>query len=181
MILKIFLLFFKIGLVTFGGGVTMAPILLREVVEKRKWMEEDDLIECFALAQSIPGVVAVNISVFIGHRVKGIAGAIAAVAASILPAIIGILCVVALLEAFPLEAVLDQGLKGVKSASVALILCTVFRMGKSVLHSKLDILLFAAAFTASLFFDVNAVLLVIAYALLGAVIYLICRKRGNHD
>lgn len=181
MILRIFLLFFKIGLVTFGGGVAMAPILLREVVEKRKWMDEDDLIECFALAQSIPGVVAVNISVFVGHRVKGIAGAVSAVIASIIPAIIGILCVVALLDAFPLENVLDQGLKGIKSASVALILCTVFRMGKSVLQSKPDILLFAIAFIAALFFNVNAILLVLLYALLGVIGYFIYRRKANHD
>ena len=181
MILRVFLLFLKIGAVTFGGGVTMAPILLREVVEKRKWMNEDELIECFALAQSIPGVVAVNISVFVGHRISGVAGAAAAVIASIFPAIVGIICVVTLLDVFPLENVLDQGLKGVKSASVALILCTVFRMGKKVFNSKIDILLFICALFASLLFNINAIILVLLYAMLGVVGYFIYRKKGNHD
>ena len=177
---ELFLLFFKIGLVTFGGGVTMAPILMKEVVEKRGWIKEDELVECFALAQSLPGVVAVNVAVFIGHRLKGIAGAVTAVIASIIPAVAGILLFVALLEAFPLDHILSQGLKGVKSASVALIACTVIRMGKSVLTSKLDLVLFAAAFAASMFFDTNAILLVLLYALLGVINYLVYRKKNEN-
>ena len=169
---QIFLLFFKIGLVTFGGGVTMAPILMREVVEKRSWLSEEDLVEGFALAQSLPGIVAVNAAVFVGHRIKGLAGAATAAAASILPAIIGILAFTALLEALPLEEVLAQGLTGVKSASVALILCTVIRMAKAVLSTKLDIILFAAACGACIFFDISAILLVLAFVLLGALHYL---------
>ena len=179
LLLKLFVLFFKIGSVTFGGGVTMAPILMKEVVEKRSWITEDELVECFALAQSLPGVVAVNVAVFIGHRMKGVCGAIVAVTASVIPAVLGILLVVALLDALPLEAVLNDGLKGVKSASVALIVCTVIRMGKAVLSTKLDLFLFAAAFAASMFFDTNAILLVLFFALLGVIHYSINRIRSK--
>ncbi len=177
---KLFFLFFKIGLVTFGGGVTMVPILMKELVEKRNWISEDDLVECFALSQSLPGIVAVNVSVFIGHRLKGALGAITAAMASIIPAVIGILAFMALLEALPLEETLAQGLKGVKSASAALILCTVIRMGKSVLTAKLDAALFAIAFAASMFFDVNAILLLLLFALTGAVHYFL-EKRKQDD
>lgn len=181
LLLELFVLFFKIGTVTFGGGVTMAPILMKEVVEKRQWISEEDLVECFALAQSLPGVLAVNVAVFIGHRLKGLPGAIVAVLASAIPAVLGIILVVALLDTLPLESVLTDGLKGVKSASVALIVCTVIRMGKAVLVSKFDIFLFAAAFTAAMFFDTNAILLVLLYALLGALHGLINKiRKGNN-
>lgn len=174
---QIFLLFFRIGLVTFGGGVTMVPILMRDVVEKRNWICEEDLVEGFALAQSLPGIVAVNAAVFIGHRIKGLLGAATAAAASILPAIIGILAFTALLDAFPLEDVLNQGLTGVKSASVALIICTAIRMGTSVLTAKLDIILFATACGVCIFFSINAIWLVLSFALLGALHYLIRRRK----
>lgn len=181
---QIFVLFFKIGLVTFGGGVTMAPILMREVVEKRGWLSAEDLVEGFALAQSLPGIVAVNAAVFVGQRIKGLTGAAAAAIASILPAIIGILALTAILDALPLRELLNQGLTGVKSASVALILCTVIRMVKSVLTAKLDIILFAAACIACVCFDLSAILLVLSFILLGALHYLtvyLMRKRKEKD
>lgn len=180
LLVQLFFLFFKIGLVTFGGGVTMAPILMREVCEKRKWLDEEAIVECFALAQSLPGIVAVNVAVFIGHRLKGFWGAATAVIASVIPAVGGILLFTWMLEVLPLEQILSQGLKGVKSASVALIACTVIRMGRSVLTAKLDIILFAAAFILSMVFDINAVLLILAFAALGVINYFIV-KRKNQD
>ncbi len=158
----------------------MAPILMKEVVEKRSWLKEDELVECFALAQSLPGVVAVNAAVYVGYKRKGTAGAISAVIASIIPAVLGILAFVALLDALPLEHVLEDGLKGIKSASVALVICTVIRMGKAILSTKLDKFLFAAAFAATMFFHTNAILLLVFYALLGAVHYFIVMRRRKH-
>lgn len=180
LLLHLFWLFFKVGAVTFGGGVTMAPILMKEVVEKRNWLTEADLVECFALAQSLPGVVAVNAAVYVGYKKKGATGAAVSAVASVIPAVLGILAFVSLLEALPLKYILEDGMKGIKSASVALVICTVIRMGKSILSTKLDKFLFAAVFAATMFFDANAILLLILFALLGAIHYFILKRKGRH-
>lgn len=179
--IKILLLFFKMGTVTFGGGVTMAPLLMKEVVEKRGWIDEEQLTEGFALSQSLPGIVAVNISVYIGYRLRGLPGAVIASAASAAPAVIGIIAVVALLDALPIENLLAEGLKGVKSASVALILCTASKMGKTILHDKWDKLLFLGALIGSMFFQINGILLVCSFALLGFVCYQCDKRKRRKD
>lgn len=176
-LLQLFWLFFKIGTVTFGGGVTMAPILMKEVVEKRNWLKETELVECFALAQSLPGVVAVNAAVYVGYKKRGTAGAAVSVIASVIPAVLGILAFVALLEALPLEHILEDGLKGIKSASVALVICTVIRMGKAILSTKLDKFLFVAALAVTMFFDTNAILMLLCFALLGGLHYLMLKRK----
>ena len=177
---KLFGIFFKMGAVTFGGGVAMAPILMREIVEKREWLSEDEMIEAFTMAQSIPGVVAVNAAGFAGYRVRGIMGAVVSALAVTMPAVIGIMALARLLELIPDHDMIAQALKGVKTASVALIACTVVKMGKNVLKNRRDIFWFAAAFILTAVFDVNAVILLLAYALLGLCSY-IHYKRSTSD
>ena len=83
--LKIFTCFAKIGAFTIGGGYAMIPIIQREVVEKNKWIEEQDFLDVLAISQSAPGILAVNISIFLGYRLKGVKGSIVATLGSALP------------------------------------------------------------------------------------------------
>ena len=85
MLLKLFITFFKIGLFCFGGGFAMIPLIQREVIEKHKWIDEKDFLDMLVLAQSTPGPIAVNTSVFVGYKMAGVAGAIMATLGTVLP------------------------------------------------------------------------------------------------
>src|SRR3954447_26324118 len=85
LLFQIFWSFFKISPVTFGGGFAMIPLIIKEIVEKRKWLENDDINDVIALSQTVPGAVAVNSSTFVGYRIGGIRGALAAMIGVSLP------------------------------------------------------------------------------------------------
>ena len=89
----IFLSFFKIGLFTFGGGYAMLPLIERELITKRKWIEQKEFLDLLTLAQSVPGPIAVNTSVFVGYKVRGLGGAVAALLGSVLPSFVIILAI----------------------------------------------------------------------------------------
>ncbi len=88
---QIFKTFFKVGTLLLGGGYVILPLLQSELVDKKQWLEDEDLCEYYALGQSIPGIIAANVSIFVGYRLKGIRGAIAAITGVTLPAFIAII------------------------------------------------------------------------------------------
>lgn len=131
--LRLFWSFFKIGFFTFGGGLAMIPFIEDEFVAKRKWVSADDMREMVILAQTLPGVVAVNVSIFVGHRRAGWMGAVAAVLGTVLPALLSIVLILMLLKGFEDNKYVKMVFVGIKAASAALILDTVVRMSKKTL------------------------------------------------
>ena len=135
---QLFLTFFKIGSVTFGGGLAMLPLIQHEATSHRGWMGDDEITECFAVSQSLPGVLAINSAIFIGYRVRGVRGAVAAALGVILPAYLSILAVILFLSALEQNPYVHGALAGIKASAVALILVTVWTMGRKVLKQHLD-------------------------------------------
>lgn len=130
LLLDLFLTFAKVGVMTFGGGYAMLPILQREVVEKKKWATEDQLADYYAVGQCTPGVIAVNTATFVGSSQGGIAGGVIATLGVVFPSIVIILAVAAFLSNFMhLEAV-AHAFNGVRAGVVALILVSVIKLFK---------------------------------------------------
>jgi chromate transporter len=128
--LDLFLTFAKVGVMTFGGGYAMLPILQREVVEKKKWATEDQLADYYAVGQCTPGVIAVNTATFVGSSQGGIPGGIIATLGVVFPSIVIILAIAAFLSNFMhLEAV-AHAFNGVRAGVVALILVSVIKLFK---------------------------------------------------
>lgn len=127
---QIFMVFAKIGAFTIGGGYAMLPIIQSEIV-KRGWMKDEDFTDIVALAQSAPGLLAVNISIFTGHRLKGIAGAITATLGSILPSFLIILTIAMLFSGYQDNPVVIRIFKGIRPVVVALIAVPMLDMAKS--------------------------------------------------
>ncbi len=126
----LFLTFAKVGVMTFGGGYAMLPILQREVVEKKKWATEDQLADYYAVGQCTPGVIAVNTATFVGSNQAGIPGGISATLGVVFPSIVIILAIAAFLSNFMhLEAV-AHAFNGVRAGVVALILVSVIKLFK---------------------------------------------------
>ncbi len=132
-------IFFKIGAFTIGGGYAMVPLIENEIVTKRKWITQDDFINLLAISQSAPGILAVNISIFIGYKLKGIPGSIITALGTILPSFIIILAIALSFHNFQDNVIVERIFKGIRPAVVALIAAPTFSMAKSARISRYNI------------------------------------------
>lgn len=173
---RLFYIFFKIGCSTFGGGYAMMPLIQQEAVDKHHWVEEEEMVEYFAISQSIPGVVAINSSIFVGNKVMGIGGAIAAVLGVSLPAVFAILLIIWFLSGIENNIYVEKVFKGIRAATAALVLMVAVRMGKTVLKTKTAWFIAVVAFSIIVMLNVSAVWAVIFGAVFGYGMYLFNRR-----
>jgi len=125
-----FFTFFRIGLFTLGGGYAMIPLIEAEVIDKKKWISKEDFLDLLAIAQSCPGVFAVNISIFIGYRLRRVKGALAASIGAALPSFIIILLIALFFHQFKENPIVASAFRGIRPAVVALIAVPTFNMAK---------------------------------------------------
>ena len=132
-LLSIFLVFFKIGIVNFGGGYAMLPLLSKELVDKRGWTTDQELADYFAIGQCTPGAIAVNVATFIGQKRKGLVGGIVATLGLVAPAFIIIFIIATLLTNFASNEYVQHALAGIRIAVFALVLFAIFKLAKKTL------------------------------------------------
>lgn len=169
-LLGIYILFFRMGAVTFGGGYAMLPILRREIVQNRQWMDEETIMDFYALSQGLPGIIAINVSVFIGYRRHKILGSAAAALGMVSPCIIIISVIAFLLAGFQDNIYVQYALAGISVCVAALILDAVVSMWKKGVKDTFGILLCLVMLALSAFTKISPILLVIACALLGVAV-----------
>ena len=131
-LLTMFGSFFKIGLFTFGGGYAMVPIIQREVIDHRGWVDRDEFVELLTLAQSAPGPIALNTSVFVGYKMRGYAGALAALLGVVVPAFTVILIVAIYFAQFRENVYVNAAFKGMRPAVVALIVSPIVSLSRGM-------------------------------------------------
>ncbi len=128
---QIFLTFFKISPVTFGGGYAMIPLIEREIVERRKWLQTEELADVFAMAESVPGAIALNTSIFIGYRMAGVRGAIAALLGTLLPTFFLVLLLSLLYLRLKDHPKVEAAFMAIRVTVVALIAYAAIKIGKT--------------------------------------------------
>ncbi|MBR6068864.1 MAG: chromate transporter [Bacteroidales bacterium] len=128
---ELFWTFFKIGAFTIGGGYAMIPLMEQEIVDKRKWLDRDEFMDTMSLAQSMPGVFAVNMATNIGFRTRGYIGAITAILGNVLMPIVMIIAIAMFFKQFSDNLIVESIFKGIRPAVVALIAAPVFKMAKT--------------------------------------------------
>lgn len=166
-LLNLYLTFLKIGSLMIGGGYSMLPLLIRELVERKKIVTEDELTDYMAVSQCTPGVIAINTATFIGYRVKKTAGAIIATLGVITVPMILIVCISALLTNFAHIQIVQYIFMGVRIAVCALIAAAVWKLFKKSVTDLPSALLFAAAFLFITIADVSPVFIVLGAAIVG--------------
>lgn len=171
-LINLFLVFARIGGFTFGGGYAMLPMMQRELVEKKKWVSNDDLMDYFAIGQCTPGVIAVNTATFVGYKTKGLPGALFATLGVVTPSIIIISCIAAFISNFQELEIVQHAFGGIRAAVVALILSAVIKMSKKSLVDIFTVIIFIAVALLSFFTDLSPVIFVIAAAFCGITIKL---------
>lgn len=130
-LIKLFLTFFKIGVFTFGGGYAMIPLIQIEVVEKNEWLTNDEFLDAIAVSQSAPGALAVNMAVYIGHKLGGLAGVLACVLGVMLPSFLIILVISIFFYQYRDNSTIRKVFKGVGPAVVALIASSAYKLSES--------------------------------------------------
>ena len=185
MYLQLFLTFCKIGAFTFGGGWAMISIIQREIVEKHKWIDLENFLDLLAVAQSMPGILAVNISVVVGDHLKGVKGSICAAIGTILPSFLMILAIAIFLtpEIIKNNAVVSRIFKGIRPAVVALIVAPVLTTAKSAgINWKTVIIPVAVALLiySKLPYVSNPIIYIVLGAIGGYIYYLRSLMKGSN-
>lgn len=167
---QLFMMFFRIGSFTFGGGYAMLPILQRELAEEKKWISSEELIDFYAIGQSTPGIIAVNTATLIGYKRKGIPGAIFATTGMVAPSLIIITLIASVFQRFQEYAIVQHAFAGIQIAVIALIVDTVIKMGKTAIKDFSGLIIFILAFLLLSFLGISSIIVIVYSALAGILI-----------
>lgn len=165
-----FLTFAKVGVMTFGGGYAMLPILQREVVENKGWATEEELMDYFAIGQCTPGIIAVNTATFIGQKKKGIFGGIFATLGVAFPSLIIISLLAGVIEAFSHLTVVQHAFGGIRVCVCILILNAVVKLYKKAVVDKITLVIFLLVVLGSYFTELSPVVFVVISAAAGIIL-----------
>ena len=170
-LLKLFLSTFYISAFTFGGGFVIITFMKQKFVDELHWIDEQEMLDLTALAQSSPGAIAVNAAILVGWRVGGFAGMVTAVIGTILPPMIIISIISLFYAAFASNRYVALVLKGMQAGVAAVILNVVCNLGQNVLKQKsvVDVLIMIGAFIATFFFDINVIYIILTAGVIGVV------------
>ena len=169
-LINLFKAFAKVGVLTFGGGYAMLPILQREIVEKNNWATDEEIMDYYAIGQCTPGVIAVNTATFIGQKNKGVIGGIVATLGVIFPSIVIITIVAAFISNFSDLPVVKNAFAGVRVCVCVLILNAVIKLWKSSVVDKATLVIFLGVFLGSALTDLSPIIFVLITAIAGIVV-----------
>lgn len=178
--LQLFMTFMKIGTFTFGGGWAMIPIIEREVVDKHKWIDREEFLDELAVAQSLPGILAVNIAVLIGNKLRGVKGSITAALGTILPSFAIILAIAIFFVHIYDNPTVESIFKGIRPAVVALIVVPVLTTAKSAGITYRNIIIPIVVAVVIWLGIISPVACIMAGALGGYIYYLINQRRTTN-
>ena len=169
MLWQLYWAFLRIGGLTFGGGLTMLPMLKYELVEKKNWITEEELVDCYAIGQCTPGIIAVNTATFVGYKKKGVAGGIFSTLGMVTPSLVIIMLVAACLENFMDNVWLQHALMGVRGIVCALMLNTVITLARKSLVDGFCCVVCGIVLLICLLTDVPTILIVVISAICGII------------
>jgi len=170
-LLELFCVFARISAVTIGGGYVMFPLMKSEVVDGKGWTTDEEMVDYYALGQSIPGIIAMNTATLVGYRKRGIPGAVCAAAGMATPSVIVILIVAAFLTPYFDHPWVQKAFAGIRAAVVAMIVMAMWQVGKKSVNSWSKGAIAVGSFLAIVGLHIHPVLMIVAGGLLGAVLF----------
>lgn len=176
---QLFLTFLKIGAFTFGGGYAMIPLIQKEIVEKRRWITDDDILEIVAVAESTPGPIAINAATFVGFRICGFFGALFATIGVVIPSFFIILGISFVLKEFQSIKVVQYAFNGIRAGVLALIVKALWSMYKQCPKNIIAYIIMTAAFVLTAFLNVNVLIIIIGCAIFGLVSSIVISRRAK--
>lgn len=180
-LLKVFFSTLYLSAFTFGGGYVIVTLMKKKFVDECHWIEEDEMLDLIAIAQSAPGAIAVNGAIVVGYKLAGLLGAFTAIVATVIPPFVIISLISVFYHAFRDNFIVSQVLEGMQAGVGAVIASVVYEMAAEVIHGRKlsSIGVMAVAFAATCFFNVNVIYVVVICILIGIIQTFIHRKRGG--
>ena len=177
MLWELYFAFLRIGGLTFGGGLTMLPMLKYELVEKKDWITEEELLDCYAVGQCTPGIIAINTATFVGFKKKGVLGGIFSTLGMVTPSLVIITILAASLSNFLDNVWVQHALMGIRGVVCALMFNTVYNLAKKSLTGLFSYVICIAVFLVALFTGIPTILIVFVTALLGIFLEMFSGKK----
>ena len=178
---ELYLAFAKIGAFTFGGGLAMMPIMQRELIEKRGWLTEEELIDYFAIGQSTPGIIAVNVATFVGYKRLGWFGGIIGTIGVVTPSWVIIMLLAGAISSVDKFPVAHKALHGINVAVAALLTSVIVKFSKKTIKSLWNAFFMLLAFVLIYFFKVQSVWIIIASLVTGSLLTLYKQKMRHTE
>ena len=175
--LKLFWVFFKIGLFTFGGGLAMISLISREVAESRKWLTEKEMGDIVIIAESTPGPIAVNTATYVGYKVGGVFGSVMATLGVVLPSLVIITLIYFFFEAFKANRWFGAAFRGIRAAVIVLLFGAFVKLFRPMEKNAVTLSVAAAVFLVMLFTNIDSVYLIIAGGVLGILYFTLFAAR----
>ena len=166
-LMDLFLTFMKIGALTFGGGYAMMPVMRKEVVEKKQWANDDDILKILVISETTPGVLAVNSATYIGYKIAGFKGSLLATLGVIIPSLIIISIISLFIVQFRSLVLVEYAFYGIKAGVAVLITRAAFKLSKKVKLGYFSIIIWILAILATLIFNINPIITLIVSGILG--------------
>ena len=180
-LLKIYVSGVKVGALTFGGGYAMLPILQKEIVDNRKWNSEEEILDYYALAQCLPGIIMANTLAFIGHKKGGKLGGIVASLGAITPSIVIIIIIASLLTAFAEVSMVQHAFAGIRVCVCVLIFNSILKLWKNSVVDWITLVIFLLVALGSIFFKISPIAFVVGSAIVGILVTVFGIKNNLKD
>ncbi len=175
--LELYFAFVKIGAFTFGGGLAMMPIMQRELIEKRGWVSEEELIDYFAIGQSTPGIIAVNVATFVGYKKLGWLGGIIGTLGVVTPSWVIIMLLAGAISSVDKYPLAQRALRGINVAVAALLTSVIVKFTKKTINNFWNALFMLLAFALIYFFKVQSVWIILSSLIIGCLLTLYKQKK----
>ena len=180
MFFQLYFVFAKVGSVTFGGGLAMMPMLQKELGEKRGWITDDDLIDYYAIGQSTPGIVAVNVATFVGFKQAGVLGGIFATLGIVTPSLVIIMILASLISTIEEYPLVQKALKGVNVAVAALLSKVAYDFSKKILKNIFALFIALLSFFLVGILKVQSFYIILGAIALGSVIHFYLNRKDKN-
>lgn len=177
--LQLFIVFFKIGAFTFGGGYAMIPLISKEVVENKKWITDDDILEIVAIAESTPGPIAINSATFVGYKVCGFLGSFFATLGTVLPSFCIILVISFVLSEFQDIKAVQYAFNGIRAGVLALLIKALWTMYKKCPKNIISYIVMGASFILTAILNIPVLAVIIGCAVFGLISSIMISRRES--
>ena len=176
---SLFITFAKVGVMTFGGGYAMLPILEREVVTNHGWSTSEQMLDYYAIGQCTPGVIAVNVSTFVGYKTRGIMGAIVATLGIVFPSLVIITALASVLKMFQDNVYVSKAFAGIRIAVCALMAFAVIKLAKKAVSGVSTAIIAVASLLLEIFLGVSPIIIVASVVVFGIIMYFTFVRKKN--
>ena len=169
---ELFLVFFKLGAFTVGGGIAMLPLLQNSLIYEKKWFTEEEFVDAVAVCQGLPGVIAVNMATYVGYKKKGLAGSVVSTFAVVTPSFLMILVIAKFLSSISDDPYVQGAMAGFRVAALGLVVVAVIQLAPKVIRDKWTAAAAALAFALIAVFNVNTAYVILLFIVLGVIVTL---------